>query len=116
MDKFTKASQAMRFGATLTKQNHGSLARRSEAGILESTCALGAIAHATGSIMSDDAEPPTRLMRDVINHYGLDTQRVDCPACLHFRGSTIETTIVHLNDHHRWSRELIAGWLERKGL
>ena len=36
-------------------------------------------------------------------------QPINCPVCTYSR--TIDTTIPHLNDFHRWTREAIADWV-----
>ena len=35
-----------------------------------------------------------------------------CPACLATQGFSVIQLIIHLNDHHKWTRERIADWLD----
>lgn len=37
---------------------------------------------------------------------------VACPACQGNNSRGIESIVVHLNDHHHWTRERIADWVE----
>jgi len=40
--------------------------------------------------------------------------KVQCPVCLGVTDGTITWVIgLHLNDRHHWTREVIAGWLEK---
>lgn len=48
---------------------------------------------------------------------GFATMRQACPvndgeSCRGYTGPFLQYTIIHLNDHHRWTREAIAEWLE----
>ena len=44
----------------------------------------------------------------------IENSRVYCPQCLLKLQNPAEV-IVHLNDHHHWSREAIADWVETLG-
>ena len=63
-----------------------------------SSCALGAAYEGIYRI-------PRNLLFDC-----LDNEVRRCPACQQKR-LPIGAIIIHLNDHHQWSREQIAHWL-----
>ncbi len=88
-----KLSEAIRLGATLRPQGFGAFNTD------EGTCAIGAAFNAIGK----DAEiEQVEEWNDLILH------RFECPVC----DRRAHSTIVHLNDFHRWTREQIASWVE----
>jgi hypothetical protein len=102
-----RISEAMRLGAMQTPQAFGTLFEPQTTGFwlwkktVTATCAMGAALHAVGNIyLYQDHWFPV-LMRPAA-----------CPACGQ-RNSTVENTIMHLNDSHEWSRERIADWVEK---
>lgn len=42
----------------------------------------------------------------------LKTAKGSCPECPRDQNTFVANVIVHLNDHHRWTREQIADWLD----
>jgi len=101
-----KLSEAIRLGAMLHRQNFGNFARYHDARgrwcsgsdpdrRVVATCALGA-AHEAG------------LTNFVAVDMVLGMSR--CPACI-WEGR-VTALVIHLNDRHRWTRELIADWVE----
>ena len=73
-----------------------------------SSCALGAAYEGIYRIPQDaDGIRPKRL--DLLFDC-LDNEVRRCPACAQKR-LPIGAIIIHLNDHHQWSREQIAQWL-----
>ena len=73
-----------------------------------SSCALGAAYEGIYRIPRDaDGIRPKRL--DLLFDC-LDNEVRRCPACAKKR-LPIGAIIIHLNDHHQWSREQIAHWL-----
>lgn len=97
-----KISEAMRLGAMMHPQGFGRLFDhrfndRTRQNEVISSCALGAVLD--GGLLSTDLR--------CIEVY----EKRLCPACQEPQAN-IEYIIVHLNDHHRWTREAIADWLE----
>ena len=73
-----------------------------------SSCALGAAYEGIYRIPHDaDGIRPKRL--DLLFDC-LDNEVRRCPACAKKR-LPIGAIIIHLNDHHQWSRQQIAQWL-----
>ena len=73
-----------------------------------SSCALGAAYEGIYRIPLDaDGIRPRRL--DLLFDC-LDNEVRRCPACSQKR-LPIGAIIIHLNDHHQWSRQQIAQWL-----
>lgn len=91
-------SEAIRLGALLGPQIHGSLLDESNQG----TCALGSAALALGIMGKGWPEPLGEF---------LDTfQR--CPVCEPTLHGWLRNIIAHLNDSHNWTRERIAGFVQ----
>jgi hypothetical protein len=69
----------------------------------QATCALVAAVQAAG----------ITSMPDFRQQYSwcIENWPVRCPACGR-KGQSPAAVIVYLNDHHRWSREAIADWVE----
>jgi hypothetical protein len=109
-----KLSEAIRLGSMLKPQAFNELAADGK------TCALGAAYEAVG--MAIDARWGTqeeiqqrkaRIRAEFPLIYQSDLAFVAPCGCL---GGTLHFTdvgaaIIHLNDHHRWSREQIADWV-----
>ncbi len=94
-------SEAIRIGARLRPQAMFHWFNKGR------SCALGAAMEAlTGRTVLLDVNP-------VKNAYPWAWMFATtiCPVC-HQRLSNVAVTITHLNDHHGWSREVIADWLE----
>lgn len=95
-----KLSEAIRLGSMATEQQFG------WCGDLESgkTCALGAVFVAVGENYTyEDMKAKLPLLAF--------TESAPCPQCGRCGDSSF-ATIPHLNDHHRWTREQIADWVE----
>jgi hypothetical protein len=98
-----KLSEAIRLGAMMRPQAFGTVFD----GI--GTCAMGAACDAVGANYYN--------MRDS-DELGMNHDDcVPCPACgkrpqEFVYASTIAGNIAHLNDHHFWTREAIADWVE----
>lgn len=75
----------------------------------KSSCALGAAYEGLYRLPVDaDGIKPRRL--DLIFDCLDNVVRV-CPECAKKR-LPLGAIIIHLNDHHHWTREQIAGWLK----
>jgi hypothetical protein len=98
-----RLSTAIREGAKLKPQAFGANYRDG------GTCAWGAALNYEGVM---DAQGHV----DIFRHSSFlddSSRNKDCPEC---GKSVVETdliTIAHLNDHHRWSRQRIADWVEQ---
>jgi hypothetical protein len=115
--KQMKFSEAMSLGAMLHIQGTACLWQCDYNGGIIRTCAWGAALEAIGIPMRNGQKRANRK-RIPTTWQILAKQRVPCPAgtsCLpHNKANTttIGRLIEHLNDHHRWTREQIADWLE----
>lgn len=104
-----KLSKAIREGAKLRPQCHGSYFKRN--GELAS-CAIGAAVE----IVTGEAEPGYLLPEAFWNAFPELTARKD----YHIPGTNVycdqlRLAIVELNDKCFWTREQIADWVERQG-
>lgn len=90
-----RLSDAIRLGALLAPQIRDHHFQRNGAGEIIASCAIGAATHA-GYCFA--AHRPF-----------LDATRRTCPRC--GVSGTVLSTIAHLNDWHRWTREAIADWV-----
>jgi hypothetical protein len=97
-----RLSEAIRLGAMATAQTWV-VAFEYVNGEVTKTCALGAALYACGK--RDGMELGNLFGGDWLIEY------INCPECLH-RKSTVVSTIAHLNDFHKWTRERIADWVE----
>lgn len=97
-------SEAIRLGATMTRQAFGVGSTPDKS----ATCAIGAAWDAVGLLDSDG-----------LSHKGCTfpwpeaiSIKVNCPAtgCVRHEGLLI--AVIHLNDDHYWTRERIADWVE----
>lgn len=91
-----RLSEAIRLGAMLKPQAFGIY----DDGV--GTCALGAAAMAMG-----------RFYPDIVfsQEFQVLIDRKRCHEC-GYVAHTGGATVAHLNDHHRWTRERIADWIE----
>jgi len=88
-------SEAMRLGAMLKPQGFG-IWRRNEA-----SCAMDAVVDGSGATweMLSQQFPILKI------------GQLRCPVCQSWN-TNVGSVIMHLNDHHRWTRERIADWIE----
>lgn len=109
-------AEAIRKGAEQCPQAFGAW-RRVVEGLTVEACVLGAAALAWYGELGDEG---TRAK--AIEAFPVLTRPWpgECPVfgCVDKRGDgillfTLEQVLIHLNDHHRWSRERIADWVER---
>lgn len=101
-----RLSEAIRLGAMLGPQERGGWVDG------EGRCALAGAAQASGVAPAwDDC-----YFRYGVNYIGLTerypllTERVVSP--MRSAGTSVESAIIHLNDHGGWTREQIADWVE----
>lgn len=109
-----KLSEAIRLGAMLRPQAFGDFVKRypdSKSGLLVSaTCALGAACEAAG--ISIDAFDSLTISQEM-EMFPLHAKSVHFPCqCRGFL--RLRAAVAHLNDHHRWTRERIADWVEEQ--
>ena len=93
-DKPMLLSEAIRLGAKLGPQAFGKLHDENTQG----TCAIGAAFQVLGEFRSEHQWCVAKIP-------------IRCPDCGREK-KKIYHIITHLNDHHRWSREAIADWVE----
>lgn len=102
-----KISEAMRKGAKMGPQLFGMFGDGTGG-----SCGQGAIALGAGLATSETLMPHlTAQARKLLKEYFPELRSISaCPACpVHLY---VDEGIVHLNDHHKWTRERIAGWIE----
>lgn len=94
-------STAIRLGSMLKPQNFGSFYGHDGTGRVASSCALGAAVDAVGGVA-----------QKVFSLFPIlwSLNKLACPAGCEWPKNT--PLVAHLNDHHRWSRERIASWIE----
>jgi len=112
-------SEAMRLGAMLRPQARGGpfqssihVSKDGEWSRVVASCALGAAHEALGGGTQSLSYTP-------LKHFdALLTRRVlqpctcyDAPGSAIMPTGRIDATVMHLNDHHGWTREQIADWL-----
>jgi hypothetical protein len=90
----------------------GSMVRPQEFGHLmtfQGSCALGAAFEAVGllNVMHRPSDPHPEMPES----WELE-KPTRCPACNRTTDDEMVFLITHLNDHHRWTREQIADWIE----
>jgi hypothetical protein len=106
---YASLSEAMRAGIPLKPQAFGELF------INGGSCALGAAMDATlkqpncFDYTFDYFERLYHLVMSALSHCPVD----DC-GCGERDVTSIGFAVTHLNDHHRWTREQIADWLEKE--
>ncbi len=116
-------SDAIRAGAKLRPQAFGSAYGTAEDGSL-GTCALGAAYEAAGCLTftaESDGGKQIHLRTGIADAFPVLGERYDEPLPCGCKSvlirTQIEGIIIHLNDKHRWPREVIAKWvrsIERK--
>ena len=90
-----KLSEAIRLGSTLRPQGFGHLKYR------DRTCAWGAALDAINMIEKYNKDNTI---------WPIEKAEVICPHCL--QPSDLLSIVIHLNDRCKWSREVIADWVE----
>lgn len=123
-----KLSEAISLGATLRPQYFGATRGKVRAGFLglfkvDATCAWGAAFEAANcrfEMIQDDNSLSTRVLHpagSLVNTVMVPASwgpvirhSCACPDCGAGYG-TVSHLITHLNDHHRWTRERIAGFV-----
>lgn len=109
-----RLSDAMRLGAALRPQAFGHL-HRHHVREGQTTCAMGAAAEAIGLLRFDETGAALQTTDQSIDHSlrrvwpWLLKQQCHCGVCP-VTGMAL-AVILHLNDHHRWTREAIAQWV-----
>lgn len=93
-----RLSEAIRLGAMLKPQGSGEFVSADGR-----SCALGAAGDAVGIDAGLSMQP------FYVEWPWIERRMVQCPKC--DCSSRIGNTIVHLNDHHGWTREAIADWV-----
>ena len=100
-----KLSEAIRLGAMATEHvTHVYMIINADGSI--GTCAIGSALYAVGQYLRGYAVRNYLIMRW---RWLSGSHLVQCHAC-GCRAHVMET-IIHLNDHHLWSRERIAYWV-----
>lgn len=123
-----RLSEGIRLGAMTKPQGFGELRStiRSWFKKTESTCALGAafdaaacrivprILPGTPGKSIRGGESATHTVEVPAEWAAVLATRVRCPACMDFMvyGPLDRIIAIHLNDHHKWTRERIADWVE----
>jgi hypothetical protein len=120
MDKITKLSQAIRLGATIRGQCFGSFFKN------EQSCALGAAMEAIFPGVPVPSwkkgpfpgKPYYEKLKDRFPF--LNTRVTKLPEGIGWETGCCQppdysVVILRLNDTYCWSREEIAGWLEKQG-
>lgn len=101
-----KLSEAIRLGSMLKPQAFGMISHDG------GTCAIGAAYDAVGIDIFHlrDSLPIAERAMVVYGKLPMLQTASECPVC----GYLLEVGFVltHLNDHHRWTREQIADWVE----
>ena len=88
-----KLSEAIRLGGLLHPQCFGNYLKTDRQWRIVATCALEG---ATRAGYHDDVD--------------FLLTPAECPVCL--RIEAVRIIVAHLNDHHRWTREAIADWVQ----
>lgn len=104
MKHFASLSDAIREGAKLRPQAYGGMAR----GVVVATCPLAAAYEAVYETLDDVSVTPLEAL------YPYMKERATCPVpeCEGASEPDVISTIIHLNDIHRLSRETVADWVE----
>lgn len=93
-----KLSEAIRLGAMMKPQAFEDYLDEGN------TCAMGAALDAIGQLDSDHCDSEYFPLVDVAV--------TRCPICrLRTAAGNVSSTIFHLNDDHKWTRERIADWV-----
>lgn len=104
-------SEAIRVGSKLREQAFGTLFQNKGPG---KTCALGAAAECVGILgkcLDAGMLQPLYLRFDVLRAEPGSTF-APCSCERTAVGDELVIQIAHMNDHHKWSREAIAEWVE----
>lgn len=103
-----KLSEAMRLGSMLVPQGFGDLLDyKTDTREIIAACAAGAAHLAVGGLVDQDVcwEEPWPWV-------GVTRQPCPVPLCISCSEAVVGTLIPHLNDHHLWTRERVADWVE----
>lgn len=109
-------SEVIRLGALLSPQVRNVLYTIDPNGEISGTCVVGAAMHAVGvlatgvRLKANNYILPFHIM-GMITYCPVDGCQLSDGA-YRYR-SQIATIMVHLNDAHRWPREMIADWVEQ---
>jgi hypothetical protein len=104
-----KLSEAIRLGAMIRPQAFG------EYQVMGRSCALGAAMDALGIPVCDQSDFLDAELDQLFPTCALKAQCCpvrDCHRELDPPERFIGSVVIHLNDHHRWTREQIADWVE----
>lgn len=103
-----RLSEAIRLGSMLKPQAFG----KSYDAHIGGTCAIAAAVDAIGLLKTDGGTLLNACHLSAVPEAWRLTinQRVTCPNC-HVT-CRVDGVAAHLNDHHRWTREQIAAWVE----
>ena len=102
-----RLSEAIRLGAMLKPRQAFGAWLDEDGG----TCAIGAALDAFGALNADGTADEQKWAEAVKCVRPTTFIPNACPAC--FRTSDrVDDTMRHLNNHHRWTREQIADWVE----
>lgn len=99
-------SEAMMRGAKLRPQAFGVLFDRETGG----SCALGAAAEAIGILDTTGTNRYVLGAKAPVEWKAVVLTKAPCPACDE-DFLDVQEVVIHLNNDHRWSRELIALWV-----
>lgn len=117
-----KLSEAIREGAKLRPQGFDDYFPKQRVDvdddIVTCSCALGAAFEAYMIDRGGTSIEAVRASSWEIEWEDLGGEKFNrpCPACPRENFPVIGQCISHLNDHHRWTREEIADWVQREGL
>lgn len=105
-----KLSEAIRLGSMLKPQGFGELFTHLGDGRLAS-CAIGAAEDAIYGEQNEASDYDADEGAVYVKFMGILRTFAGCPACS-FGPHWVQQVVHHLNDHHRWTREQIADWVE----
>jgi hypothetical protein len=100
-----RLSEAIRLGAMNRPQAYGSYFEKET----NRTCALGAALDAIGLLALSGGDQQLYVAFPLLNLQGVPSP---CGCVLVIFADTLGGRITHLNDHHHWTRERIADWVE----
>lgn len=111
MRQFFTFSEAIRAGIPLSPQGRGALK------LYGRTCALGAGLEAMGVLPTDKHysfdDISLEFYTEFLKLYPYTVDRVQCPVNPCCGKEILWLLIVDLNDHHQWTREQIANFVEQ---
>jgi hypothetical protein len=104
-----RLSEAIRLGSMIRPQAFGAAFEDGK------SCAIGAAADAVGLLNTTRNSAQEWSFFDVLARTSSSLghkQEAACPACHTSETIWLPSIIVHLNDHHKWTREQIADWID----